>query len=632
MSVIKATKGLQAEIIVVDNNSVDGSQKMVRDKFAETVLLIENRDNPGFSKANNQGIREATGKYVLLLNPDTVVEENTFIKCFQFMNSRPDVGALGVKMIDGQGKFLPESKRALPTPWVSFYKIFGFSALFPKSRRFGKYHLSYLDKDQNHEIEILSGAFMWMRMEVLDKIGLLDETFFMYGEDVDLSYRVIQAGYKNYYFAETQIIHYKGESTKKGSLNYVRVFYNAMIIFAEKHFGGNQKRLFISAIRLAVYVRALAAILNRIIKKMGFPLIEMSLIYAIMFGIKVYWEHYVKYIEGGAYPAEFTWAYMPIYTILFVFCLWLMGGYKKPYRLRPLIVGPIVAFIAIATATYMFSGIQNFSRGIVGLSSVFTMVIAMATRGIINYRENGSFFFTESTLKRVAIVGEPVGAERITRLIQGELDYPVDIVGSIVPETESISNESIEILGTIEQLNELGRFYDIDELIFCNQSLPTKKILDLMTEVEGIEYKIVPPKADYVVGPQIIHTSRYNQQILFNLQKSESRLEKRVFDLVMSAGLLVTYPLLFWLYEKPIQAGKRLLQVLFQKYHLVGYIHPESPGLPRIKPGLLNMLDRANGSLSANSMNTGGLDKYYARTYRWDMDLKIVLKGWRRID
>ena len=274
ISVQKALEGIQAEVIVVDNNSVDGSQQMLREKFGDEIILIENRDNTGFSKANNQGIEIAKGKYVLLLNPDTIVEESTFQKCLNYMDTHEGVGALGVRMIDGQGHFLPESKRSLPTPWVSFYKIFGLAALFPQNKKFGKYHLSYLDADQTHEVEILSGAFMWLRKSVLDKIGHLDETFFMYGEDIDLSWRVIQAGYKNVYFADTQIIHYKGESTKKGSLNYVKVFYQAMIIFARKHFGGSSRRLFIAAIRLAVYMRASVAIAHRLVKKLGFPLLE----------------------------------------------------------------------------------------------------------------------------------------------------------------------------------------------------------------------------------------------------------------------------------------------------------------------------------------------------------------------
>lgn len=261
LSVENAIDGIDTEVFVVDNNSVDDSVQMLSERFP-WVKLICNKDNVGFAKANNQAIREATGEYVLLLNPDTVVENDTFNKIIDFMDAHPEAGGLGVKMVDGKGNFLPESKRSLPTPAVSFYKIFGLSKLFPKSKKFGKYHLTYLDNDTIHEVEILAGAFMFMRKSALDKVGLLDETFFMYGEDIDLSYRLILGGYKNYYFPETRIIHYKGESTKKASFNYVYMFYNAMIIFAKKHFSDKNLKLFSFLINCAVYMRAFLAIVQ----------------------------------------------------------------------------------------------------------------------------------------------------------------------------------------------------------------------------------------------------------------------------------------------------------------------------------------------------------------------------------
>ena len=170
-------------------------------------------------------------------------------------------------MFDGKGKFLPESKRGLPTPKVAFFKIFGLSYIFPKSKIFGQYHLGYLNKNENHEVEVLSGAFMMIKKKVIEKVGNLDETFFMYGEDIDLSYRIIKGGYKNYYFAESNIIHYKGESTKKSSINYVFVFYKAMIIFAKKHFSKTHIKTFSFLINIAIYFRASIAIFQRIFKK-----------------------------------------------------------------------------------------------------------------------------------------------------------------------------------------------------------------------------------------------------------------------------------------------------------------------------------------------------------------------------
>jgi GT2 family glycosyltransferase len=268
LSVLYASKNVKAEIFVVDNLSQDGSVEMVKEKFP-WVKLIANKENVGFSKANNQAIKIAKGEYILLLNPDTVVEEACFNKVVSFMDQTPDAGAVGVKMIDGSGKFLPESKRGLPTPDVAFYKIFGLAALFPKSKRFGKYHLGFLDKNETHKVDVLAGAFMMVRKEIIEVTKGFDEVFFMYGEDIDLSYRIQKGGYNNVYFPETRIIHYKGESTKKSSVNYVFVFYKAMIIFAKKHFSQKNAKLFSFFIHLAIYFRAFLVSFTFFISRRG---------------------------------------------------------------------------------------------------------------------------------------------------------------------------------------------------------------------------------------------------------------------------------------------------------------------------------------------------------------------------
>ena len=262
VSVLKSLTAIDGEIIVVDNNSTDGSQQMLSEKFPG-VQCILNDENAGFSKANNQALSIAKGEYALLLNPDTLVEDDTFQKVISFMDSHPDAGGLGVKMINGKGKFLPESKIGFPTPATAFYRFSGLAQIFSKSRKFNKYHLGHLDPDKTHKIEVLAGAFMFLRKSVLDKIGFLDDTFFMYGEDIDLSYRITKAGYKNYYFPETRIIHYKGESTKKSSINYVLVFYKAMLIFANKHFSKKSYKSLFFLINTAIYSKAFFALLSR---------------------------------------------------------------------------------------------------------------------------------------------------------------------------------------------------------------------------------------------------------------------------------------------------------------------------------------------------------------------------------
>jgi O-antigen biosynthesis protein len=228
VSVRKATAvfeaaGFEAEVWVVDNRSVDGSCEMVRRDFPE-VKLLALEENVGFSRGNNEAVRQSTGEWVLLLNPDTVIPEDALVKTLTYAQAQPKLAGLGVPMVDGQGRYLPESKRGLPSPWAAFCKISGLYRLAKKSARLNRYYQGHLPQNANAQIEILSGAFMWMRRKALDEVGLLDEQYFMYGEDIDLSWRLLKGGWENHYYAGTSIIHYKGESTKKGSLNYVLVF------------------------------------------------------------------------------------------------------------------------------------------------------------------------------------------------------------------------------------------------------------------------------------------------------------------------------------------------------------------------------------------------------------------------
>lgn len=233
-SVMRASKGLRVEVFVVDNLSTDDSVPYLRSRFPN-VVFVENKENVGFARANNQAIRMSTGKYVLLLNPDTIVCENTFADFISFMDGHPEAGAAGAYMLRTDGTFAPESRRGLPTPFVAFCKMCGLSSIFPKSRVFGRYYMRYLDENQVNEIEIISGAYMFLRREALDKVDLLDEDFFMYGEDIDLSYRILKGGYKNY-FLPSIMLHYKGESTEKSSYRYVYTFYQAMRLFFRKHY------------------------------------------------------------------------------------------------------------------------------------------------------------------------------------------------------------------------------------------------------------------------------------------------------------------------------------------------------------------------------------------------------------
>ena len=313
-SVERAKEGLHIETWVVDNNSVDDSVAMVKEDFPQ-VKLIENKDNPGFSIANNQAIKQCQGKYVLLLNPDTVLQEDTLKVCMDFMDKHEDCGAVGAKMIDGGGNFLPESKRGFPSPWVSFCKATGLSTIFSKSKTFNQYHLGYLDENEVNEVDVLCGAFMFMRKEVLDEVGLLDESFFMYGEDIDLSYRIKKAGHKIYYLPETQLIHFKGESTKKGTVNYVRVFYQAMIIFVKKHYSGRGAGFLLILLNVAIIGRAILSVLKSFFQRFIMQLVDFVLIFGGLVMIKEFWER--VYFKDVDYFSPKVFSYLAVIAAIY---------------------------------------------------------------------------------------------------------------------------------------------------------------------------------------------------------------------------------------------------------------------------------------------------------------------------
>ena len=268
-SLSHALRGTDSEVIVVDNHSRDNSVTLLRQYHPE-VRIVENLHNLGFAKANNIAIRQSRGEYVLLLNPDTIVSESVVKGVISFLDSHPEAGSAGVRMLNADGTVAPESRRGVPTPMTAFYKLSGLCGMFPNSRRFGRYYLGHLPWDSPQQIEVVSGAFCMLRTSVLEKVGLLDEDYFMYGEDIDLSYRILKSGATNWYVPAT-ILHYKGESTHKSSFRYVHVFYQAMHIFFRKHF--SHLGLFISIpIKTAIIVKASSALLLMLTERMRMSL------------------------------------------------------------------------------------------------------------------------------------------------------------------------------------------------------------------------------------------------------------------------------------------------------------------------------------------------------------------------
>ena len=621
----KAASQVSSEIIVVDNDSVDGSCQMVAEKFPE-ITMIANKENVGFSKANNQAIRIARGEYILLLNPDTVVEEDSFLKITAFMDITPDAGGLGVKMIDGKGHFLPESKRGLPTPEVAFWKMFGFSRLFPRSKRFGRYHLGYLDNDQVHQVDVLAGAFMLLRRETLDKVGLLDEDYFMYGEDIDLSYRITQGGYKNYYFPQTTIIHYKGESTKKGSINYVKVFYNAMIIFAEKHFSKGNARQSAILINLAIYFRALLSLIGRFLKAFMLPLADALFIY---FGFAVLlpiWESYK--FEPGHYPPQYLHVAVPIYMLIWIGCIWLNGGYRKSIQFGRIFKGLIWGTISILVFYSLVDESMRYSRALLLLGSGWAFLSLPAYRYLFYKLRMTGLELELDKQKRIAVVAAVAESKRISELIANS-GLKIDTVGFVSPD-HSIHQQFY--LGNIHQLPEIIRINKIDELIFSSGDIPAQEIIRIMLDLSdlNIDYKIAPPESLSIIGSNSISTAGDLYVVHINsIAKESNKQNKRALDLVISAFLLIFSPGLIWFAESKHGFYRSISEVFSGNKSWVGYCSGTQNHLPPIKKGILSPASLYQKTIADKKKDE--LNIVYAKDYRLMNDLEIVLKAWKNI-
>ena len=624
-SVRKAARNIETEVWVVDNNSVDGSIEMLKEKFPE-VKLIENKKNFGFSAANNQAIRKATGEYVLLLNPDTVVEEETFSKTIAFMDSHPDAGALGVKMIDGTGHFLPESKRALPTPEVAFYKVFGLATLFPKSRKFGKYHLTYLSPDETNEVDVLSGAFMLMRKAALDKTGLLDETFFMYGEDIDMSYRITKAGYKNYYFAETRIIHYKGESTRKGSVNYVIVFYNAMRIFAVKHFSTQNAKLFSVLINAAIFFRASISLARRFVTKIALPMADFVIIYIGYYFISLTYGQ-IKFSSADYYSRNFLLVILPFYTLIWVMCILFSGGYDKPMKhwktIRGIIWGTAIVLILYALLPESY----RFSRALILIGSAWVLLALSGIRQLLRLFHVPGF---GKNVRRPLIIGTEEESKRVHDLLMqtgvkfNEIHYANP--EQVQPESANGSR--------FNKWSELINIYNINEVIFCAKDMSTQLIMDAMSSIPKteLEFKIAPPESWAIIGSNSIHTSGELYVIdVHAINTTPNIRDKRILDLVSSFLFLILSPLLIWFQKNPAGYIGNIISVGLGLKSWVGYATENvSQRLPKIKAGVLSPSDTISGQIN-DAESIHNLNSVYARDYHILTDLKIMWKGLRNL-
>ncbi|MBL8002018.1 MAG: glycosyltransferase [Flavobacteriales bacterium] len=613
-TVFEAMKGVDGDVYVVDNLSTDGSVEMVREKFPQ-VKLIANQENVGFSRANNQAIRESTAEHVVLLNPDTVVGEDVFRKVIAFLDAHPKVGGLGVKMIDGNGRFLPESKRGLPTPSVAFYKIIGLTRLFPRSRIFGRYHLGHLPEDEPARIEILSGACMFMRKRTLDEVGLLDESFFMYGEDIDLSYRITLGGYENWYFPDARIIHYKGESTKKSSVNYVFVFYNAMAIFAKKHFTRKRFDVLAVLINASIYLSAAGAIVSRFLHRTLLPLVDVVAIVLLTSLFE---------LAAGIPFSGLRWRTSLLVALLALPWGALFGIYDRPVKLvnvlKAMLPPLVVALVVLATGAWDMGPWLTVAEVLLaggGLLISRLVLHALRVRGHV---------LRDQEQQRVLAVGSPTEARTALALLW-QTHFGLG-------RQEQVRPEELATTQGLKAMQRRIRRGGFDEVVFCAGDLSWASIIALMEKLKrtGATFKIAQPGVSYIIGSSSIE-SVHDLHIMERhaVNSAAGRRRKRIVDIGLSLFLFACAPVLVWLVRSPGGLFRNIGRVLAGRASWVGF-HPlrhRQYRLPPLRPGIIDpvtVLDPGADRLTVDRVNIT-----YAKDYHPLGDIRLALASLPRL-
>ena len=631
-SVTKAVAGLQAEIIVVDNNSYDNSIEYLQPKFPG-MRFLSNSENLGFAKGCNQGLKLAKGRFILFLNPDTIVPEDCFTECIDFFDSHPDAGAIGIKMLDGSGRFLKESKRSFPAPLTSLFKLFGLSRLFPRSPVFSKYHLGHLDKNKDHEVDVLAGAFMMVRKEALEITGGFDEIFFMYGEDVDLSYRIQETinpattkTFKNYYFSGSSIIHFKGESTKKASMNYVRMFYNAMSIFVRKHYGGSRAGIFNFMIHLAIWIRAVLAGAGRFIRRAGLPVIDAGLIMLSFWAIKEWWSEYIR--PNVLYDNKLLWIAIPSFTILYLIAAYYAGLYDRWYKRSELVSSTLIATLVLLAGYSLLPEQYRFSRAIILFGAALSFVlIGLLRRLLVATRVLTSRKQMEEQATTL-IIGSPKEYEETVELMH-EAGMKEKVLGRV-----AISEDDSAAIGYWSRLDILSDAIPFREAIFCEGSLSFKDIISgVQTAAGKIKIKIHATGSHSIVGSDSRDSSgeAVSKENGVNLANPYHRRLKRLQDIFISIVAIISFPIHLFGVKKPIRFFASCFQVLFARKTWIGYAVDEK-NLPALRPAVIacNGIPRSvKQELPEQSLRM--LDYWYARDYDPSQDLKLIWKVYRKL-
>jgi hypothetical protein len=664
VSVAQASEGLRVEIFVVDNNSSDGSMAYLKRRFPQ-VIFIENTNNVGFGKANNQAIRRARGKYTLLINPDTLIKEDTLRVLYQHMEQHPETGAAGCKILNPDGSFADESRRTVPTPWSALAKVLGLAAIFPRSRRFAGYYMNWLGEDTPSQVPVISGSFMFFRTEILKELEGFDERFFMYGEDIDLCYRLTQRGMQIDYVPSTSIIHYKGESTKKDNIDYIIVFNKAMYQFFDKHYSYSYTLFFRLIIVTGIILRGLLGYLKTLVGRLWQPMVDLVIINTL-----VILAFLVRY---GIHPQHLFDEYQPrylIYNLLMVILFVIAGKYydlygKAKFSATAALKATLISVGGTALITYFFRE-YAFSRWILlsaGISGALVLSLIRITRK--NMLRHVPFTTGQFQPSRLFLVGLNDNTAELIRKLRSRVDWNYHLAGIVTANEEQVADEveHIPVVGTLAQLPTLCRYHRVHQLIFLVDAVSHEQVLQAMTQLQSMDlvYKIVPNTLDYIIGKSNVeyfdHIPVVDVQLPY--YSTWNRFAKRNLDLCLAVPLFILLaPVLGipWLWQSrhrkvftfPISAQQsitlRLLdlpELVHRKnlLSLLGYVilgRLSMVGAPLKKDAQIPVLSYKQGLLGLRQHQERRLgptieghryEVHYLQNYSIWKDLDIILKS-----
>lgn len=606
--------GITTEILVIDNHSTDDSFPYLEDGYGNEVIFIKNKKNMGFGKACNQGIKKSQGDVILFLNPDTILSEETLSLSFNRLVNEESLGALGVRMVDGRGQFLPESKRSFPTPMNALLKLTGLDG---SNLRMGTpYNLNHLDENKEHYIDVLCGAFFLVKRSVLNIVRGFDDDFFMYGEDIDLSLRIKKAGYKILYYPETSIIHFKGESHGDKDLKYYSRFYKAMSVYAEKHHSPWISIL----LKISIFVAGGIAIIKAYIKKWITLIIDGFLLLSLFYLLKHLWASFY-YSDPDYYPSSIIWLILAC-VVCIILSLFIAGHYSKRASLRNTISGLIfgITFILIlyglVPAEYRFSRILMLGFSITSIISILISRILYSKWGWID----GNYLLVNKR-KEALVVSDEKSFGLIKSLLINN-NTQCEILGRIGSDASQFQYNT-DLIGSLDQLDSLIGIYHPDEIIFNLDDFSADYLFNALKK-HGDSLKIYgySKNALGIVGSHLSTQPGevYTTHFTYRINDFSSVLLKYIFDFISSVLLLLLSPILLTFRKNIVREA---FKVLTGRNTWLGYNHndPKIDQLPKIKEGIIALSPNVTDQESIHYANLN-----YAQNYSLFTDIEWLIR------